>query len=90
MAARGKLAKSLKLLGQNLFKFLLSHSPRYGDVQVICFKIFLKFKMTATDQLHNFCGRKKSEIIHILQSHSPRYGDVQVILQGLTEIQAGR
>ena len=36
---------------------LQSHSPRYGDVQVIYFKVLLKFKMATTNQLHFFGGR---------------------------------
>ena len=56
--------------GANIFKLtsqiiqiLQSHSPRYGDVQVI-FKVLVEFKMAATDQLQFFVGA---------------YGDVQVI-----------
>ena len=50
---------------------------------MIFFKLLLKFKMAATDQLQFFVGAKtqnlKSEIIQMSLSHSPPYGDVQVI-----------
>ena len=53
-------AKTLKQNVRNHSNILLSPSPRYGDVQVF-FKVLLKFKMVATDQLHNLCGRKDSK-----------------------------
>ena len=40
-----------------IIQILLSHFPRYGDVQVF-FKVLLKFKMAATDQLYFFVGAK--------------------------------
>ena len=50
-------------------QILQSHSPRYGDVLVIFFKVLLKFKMTAMDQLHIFLWRKYSKIEVINNSH---------------------
>ena len=41
--------KFLNLTSQ-IIQILQSHSPRYGDVQVI-FKVLIEFKMAATDQL---------------------------------------
>ena len=51
---------------------------------MIFFKVLLKFKMAATDQLHNFSWAQKlenlkTESIQILQSHKT-HGNVQVIL----------
>ena len=43
------------------------------------FKVLLKFKMTATDQLQCFCFCVKAEMIPILPSYFPRYGAVQEI-----------
>ena len=45
--------------------------------------------MSATEQLHNLCGRKNSEIIQILQSRSH---DIEMWMwfQSFTEIQNGR
>ena len=47
---------------QNLKKeivlILLSHSPRYGDLQVI-FSGFTEIKMVVIDQLHNFLWAQK-------------------------------
>ena len=60
-----------------IIQILLSHSSPYGDVQVICSMLLLKFKMAATDQFQFFCGRKNSKVRNY--SHSPPYGDVQVI-----------
>ena len=72
-----------------IIQILQSHSPRNRDVQVIFFKVSLKFEMAATDYF--FCGRKNSKlkIIQISLSHSSPYGDVQVIFQAVTEIQNG-
>ena len=39
-----------------IIQILLSHSPRYGDVLVIYFKVLHKFKMAAMDQFYIFCG----------------------------------
>ena len=40
-------------------QILLSHSPRYGDVQVIFSKLYLlKFKMAATNHFQFFVGAK--------------------------------
>ena len=45
------------------------------------FKVFLKFKMAAMDELHNFLWvHFFLEIVHIFQSHHPPSGNVQVIL----------
>ena len=73
-------AKILKLKVRNYSYFTITYPTIWrcaGDF----FKVLLKFKMDATDQLQFFGGRKnlKSEIIQILQSHSPRYGDMQVL-----------
>ena len=51
----------------------------------VFFKVLLKFKMTAMDELHNSLWvqkikKLKSEIIQILQSQYPPSGNVQVIL----------
>ena len=62
MAARGQLQKILcaqklrKLY--KLYKLYKSHFPRYGDKLVIFFKVLLKFKMAALDQLHIFLWPK--------------------------------
>ena len=66
MAARGRLqiflwAQKLKNLKAEIIQILQSHSARYRDVQVNCFKVLLTFKMAATDQLHFFCRRKHSK-----------------------------
>ena len=63
MAARGQLqiflwAQKLQNLKLEIIQILLSHSPRYGDVQVF-FKVSLKFKMAAMDKLHIFLWAQK-------------------------------
>ena len=40
-------------------QILQSHFPRYGDMQVTFFKVLLKFKKAATDQLHNILWLQK-------------------------------
>ena len=40
-------------------QILLSHSPRYGDVQSDFLKFLLKFKMAAMDKLHIFLWAQK-------------------------------
>ena len=58
MAARGQLqlllAQKLKNFKSEIIQILPSHSPRYGDVQVIFWKVLLKFKMAAMYNLHIF------------------------------------
>ena len=63
MAAKGQLqiflwAQKLQNLKSGIIQILLSHSPRYGDVQVIFLKVLLKFKMAAMRNFIFFCGRK--------------------------------
>ena len=53
--------KNYKTLKSEIIQILLSHSPRYADVLVM-FKVLLKFKMAATDQLHFFVGAKTQKI----------------------------
>ena len=53
MAARGQIVDA-NTQSREINQILLSHSPRYGDVQVIFFKVSLKFKMAAMDKL-NIC-----------------------------------
>ena len=60
MAARGQpqiflWAQKLQNLRKEIIQILVSHFPRYGDVQVI----FLKFKMAAMDKLHTFLWAQK-------------------------------
>ena len=64
MAARGQLpifllAQKLQNLNSEIIQILLSHSPRYGDVQVI---FLLKLKMAAMNKLHIFVGAKTKKI----------------------------
>ena len=89
MAARGQLqivlwAQKLQNLKLEIIQCLLSHSPRYGDVQVIFLKLLLKFKR-AMDKLHIFLWAQKLKklkpvINHIVQSHYPASANVHVIL----------
>ena len=63
MAARGQLQifferKNSKTKSE-IIQILLSHSPRYGDVQVNFFQVLLKFKMTAMDEFHTFLWSQK-------------------------------
>ena len=55
MAARSQLQDFLwaQNLTSEIIQFLRSHSPQYGDVQVI-FLSLLKLKMAATDQFQFF------------------------------------
>ena len=46
-------AQNLQNLSE-IIQILLSHSPRYRDVQVIFSKVLLKFKMAATDGIYNY------------------------------------
>ena len=46
-------AQNLQNLSE-IIQFLLSHSPRYRDVQVIFPKVLLKFKMAATNGIYNY------------------------------------
>ena len=60
MAARGQLqiflgAQKPQNLRKEIIQILLSHFPRYGDVQVI----LLKFKMAAMDKLHIYLWAQK-------------------------------
>ena len=79
MAARGRPQISVR----NYSNFTITFPTIWrcaGDF----FKILLKFKMAARDQLNFWRGREKlqnlkSEIIQILLSHSPRHVDLQVI-----------
>ena len=49
----------LATLKVEIIQMLQSHSSRYGDVQVIFFKVLLKFKKAAMDELHNFLWSQK-------------------------------
>ena len=44
-------AQKLLKLKSEIIQILLSHSTRYGDVQVTFFRVLLIFEMAATDQL---------------------------------------
>ena len=86
MDARGQLQKFLwaqKLRKKSeIIQILLSHSPQYGDVQVVQNSKWLK--MAATNQLQIFLWAQKlynlmSEIIQIILSHPPAYRNLYVI-----------
>ena len=64
MAARGQLqiflsVQKLQILKSEIIQILLSHSPRYGDVQVNILSFFLNFKMAAMVKLHIFLWAQK-------------------------------
>ena len=75
-----------------IFLILLSHSPRYGDVQVIFLLVLLKFKMAATDQLHNFLWTHKLRSIKLFNFfyHIPHDMEMcRCFFRGLPKIQNG-
>ena len=79
--ARAKLqiflwAKKSKTFKSEIIQILLSHSPRYGDVQVN-FRVLLKFKMAAMDKLDNFFGE---HFWGAFYNHITCPGNVRVIL----------
>ena len=88
MAARGQLQNflgELKLqnLKKEIIQILLSHFPRYGDVQVIFLRFYLNSKWPPWINFIFSCAKTeklKSVIIHIVQSHYPPSGNVHVIL----------
>ena len=74
MAARGQLqiflsAQKLHILKSEIIQILLSHSPRYGDVQVIILSFFLISKWPPWLNFIFFCGRKNSKIEISNNSH---------------------
>ena len=88
MAARSQLkiflrAQKLWNLTSEIIQILQSHSPQYGDVQVIFSGFFWNSKWPPRINFIFFevakTQKNKSYILQILQSHSPRYGDVHVI-----------
>ena len=58
-------AQKLKNLESEINQILQSHFPRYGDLHVIFFKVLLKFKMAAMDELHNCLWERKNSKIEV-------------------------
>ena len=84
-------AKTLKLIVRNDSNFTITF-PIIWRCASDFFKVLLKFKMAATDQLYSnsfgqFC--LVNFFFLILTSHSWQHGDVQVIFKDATKIQNG-
>ena len=91
MAASGRhqiflCAQKLQNLKSEIIQISLSHSPRYGDVQVTFSRFYWNSKWPPQINFNFFLGggvkklkNLKSKIMQILLSHSPRCGNVKVI-----------
>ena len=85
MAAGGQLqiflwAQKLQNLRKEIIQILLSHFPRYGDVQMIFLRFYWNSKWAPWINFIFSCGRKNWKIEIIVQSHYPPSGNVHVIL----------
>ena len=74
MAARGQLnffcgRKSLQNLRKEIIQILLSHFPRYGDVQVIFLRFYCNSKWPPWINFIFSCGRKNWKIEISINSH---------------------
>ena len=62
-------SQKIKNLKSVIIQILQSHSPRYGDVQVIVLRFYCNSKWPPWMSFIFFCGRKKSKIEIRKKSH---------------------
>ena len=74
-------AQKLQNLKSEIIQILLSHSPRYGDVQGIFLRFYWNSKWPPWINFIFFCWRKnwKIEISYVVQSHYPPSGNVHMM-----------